>query len=142
MRARAALVALLVGPLTTGGCSFFFVSGAPSEQEVRAAPRYEIPKCTATNNLPALDGVLGMVTLLATLQAVSSYDPAHDDHSWGKDDLKLVGSVGIAVFVVSAIYGLVQVSGCKTYMDSFAPRPPRRARSAPLPQPLIEPSSP
>jgi hypothetical protein len=143
MSARAALVALLGGLLTTSGCSFVFASGPPSEQEVRAAPRYETPQCTATVALPALDGLLGLATLLATVQAVSSYefDP-NNDHSWNKTDLKIVGTAAVAVFAVSAIYGAVQVTRCKTYLDSFAPRAPRRARSTPQPQPSIEPSGP
>ncbi len=143
MSARAALVALLGGLLTTGGCSFVFVSGPPSEQEVRAAPRYEIPKCTSTASLPILDGLLGLATLVATLQAVSSYefDP-NNDHSWNKTDLQIVGSAGVALFAVSTIYGVIQVNRCKTYMDSFGPPSSRRARFTPQPPLSLAPPGP
>ena len=113
------------------GCSFAFVHGPPANH--RQMPFFD---CTTSNVLPALDGLLGLVTAGETIDSATS--PSSTLSTSPKTAIAIVAAEAV-LFAASAAYGFKKTSDCRDAQNAMLLRmPPPRADpyTAPPPPPI------
>jgi hypothetical protein len=134
-----ALVLCAVAATATNGCSFLFVDGPPpNARKLRAF------NCTTSNSWPTTDVILGGLTLLDGLGAVTSASQSstYGGNNNGNYIAAGVALGGAALFAASAVSGYKDTSACREATSELMTRlyPPNApsggfAPYAPMAQP-------
>jgi len=129
---KATVVAFLVfgGPTLISGCSFMFVK--PPRKEVPG--RVEAAGCTASMTAPAVDGVITGLQAVRTMFALSLSDTDYRGMALDRNTDITLGVVFMAVFGISAIYGVSNVNTCRAAGGEVA-TPYRRPATSPYQRP-------
>ena len=143
---RALSLALLCSALALGGvnagCSFIFVDSAPPDHA-----KLQYFDCTSTYGLSVADGVIALGGGIGAGMVLSQSKQEYADKNNGASrnaaagvDLALTG-----LLAASAVYGIVQATGCDRAKEQlkariFAPplRPPLPPGGLPRPEPASE----
>jgi hypothetical protein len=124
-----ALVLCAVAAAATNGCSFLFVDGPPPN-----AKKLRAFNCTTSNSWPTTDVIIGGLTLLDGLGAVTS---ASQTTSGGINNANYIAAGvalgGAALFAVSAATGYKNTSACRDATGELMTRlyPPNASGGAP-----------
>jgi len=112
---RVAMALALAGLLPGAGCSYLFMTPAPSNHAW--LPQVE---CTSSRVAPVIDTVIASIytaTLVGLAVSTVSHDPPHAD--WGR----LGGSAGIAVVAgASAVTGYGRAARCEHAVTAWEGR--------------------
>jgi hypothetical protein len=114
-----------VAAAATSGCSFLFVDGPPPN-----AQKLQTFSCTTSNTLPTTDVVIGGITLLEGLGALTQTSSSFTTSS-GSNSSNYIGAgvvlAGAALFGVSAATGYKNTSACREATSELMTRLYRNA---------------
>jgi len=121
-KSTVATCVVLAALTPLGGCSFLLVK--PPRKE--APGRIEAADCTASNTVPALDGVVAGLQGIRTMYAVSLSNADYRGMALDRDSDIAFGALLMALFGISAVYGASAVNACRAAGGEVSVTPHRR----------------